>query len=155
SIGVNDTPPNVTITSPTDGGLYSPVNQTTVNLTATVTDTESSDSQLSYQWQVLLHHNDHNHANPIDTNHSTTALLEPTGCDGINIYYYRILLSVTDPQGLATVREVHLYPDCGPDAPPTISSIPNQNVLQNQTSGPINFTVNDDNVAAANLQLSA
>ena len=32
-----------------------------VNLTATVSDAESSDSQLLYQWQVLLHHNDHNH----------------------------------------------------------------------------------------------
>ena len=30
-------------------------------LTATVSDAESSDAQLSYQWQVLLHHNDHNH----------------------------------------------------------------------------------------------
>ena len=98
----------------------------TINLTATVSDTESIDSQLLYQWQVLLHHNDHNHANPIDTNHTTTAVIEPTGCDGINIYYYRILLTVTDPAGLATMREVRLYPDCGPNTPPTISSITNQ-----------------------------
>src|SRR5262249_41634792 len=125
-----------------------------VNLTANVTDNESPDSQLLYQWQLLLHHNDHNHANTIDTNHSTTAILDPTGCDGINIYYYRIILTVRDPQGLATTREVRLYPDCGPDAPPTISAIPNQSILQNQTTGPISFTVNDDNVAPANLQLS-
>ena len=32
-------------------------------------------------------------------NHATTAVIEPTGCDGINIYYYRILLTVTDPAG--------------------------------------------------------
>src|SRR5204863_1762991 len=30
-IGVNDTPPNVTITSPIDGSLYSPTTATTVN----------------------------------------------------------------------------------------------------------------------------
>src|ERR1044071_9434747 len=41
-IGVNDTPPNVTITSPIDGSLYSPINATTVDLTATVNDAQSS-----------------------------------------------------------------------------------------------------------------
>jgi hypothetical protein len=103
----------------------------------------------------MLHHNDHNHASPVDTNHSTTAVIEPTGCDGINIYYYRILLTVTDPAGLSTMREVRMYPDCGPDTPPTISSIPNQSILQDNSTGAIGFTVNDGQVAAANLQLSA
>ena len=153
-ISVNNTPPNVTITSPVDHALYSPFNQTTINLTATVNDAESGDAQLSYQWQVLLHHNDHNHLVYSDTNHSTTAVLDPTGCDGINIYYYRVLLTVTDPQGLATTREVRLYPDCGPDTPPTISNIPNQTIPQNGSTGPIPFTVGDAQVAPANLQLS-
>src|SRR5205823_14121880 len=130
-------------------------NQTTVNLTATVSDAESTDAQLSYQWQVLLHHNDHNHQSLVSTNHATTAVLEPTGCDGINIYYYRILLTVTDPAGLATTREVRVYPDCGPDTPPTISTIPNQSILQDNSTGAIAFTVNDAQVAPANLQLSS
>ncbi len=153
-ISVNNTPPNVTITSPVNGTLYSPFNPTTINLTATVNDAQSSDPQLSYQWQVLLHHNDHNHLVYSDTNHSTTAVLDPTGCDGINIYYYRILLTVTDPQGLATTQEVRLYPDCGPDTPPTISNIPDQTIPQNGSTGPIPFTVGDVQVAPANLQLS-
>ncbi len=154
-VSVNNTPPNVTITSPVDRTLYSPFNQTTVNLTATVSDAESNDAQLSYQWQVLLHHNDHNHGSPVDTNHTTTAVIEPTGCDGINIYYYRVLLTVTDPAGLATTKEVRLFPDCGPNTPPTISSIPDQTILQGTSTGPIPFTVGDAEVAAANLQLSA
>ena len=154
-ISVNNTPPNVTITSPVNGTLYSPVNPTTVSLTATVSDAESSDAQLSYRWQVLLHHNDHNHGVLVDTNHTTTAVLEPTGCDGINIYYYRILLTVTDPQGLATTQEVRLFPDCGPNTPPTISTIPDQTILQGQSTGPIPFTIGDAETAPANLQLSA
>src|SRR5262249_5981258 len=154
-VSVNTTPPNVTVTGPVDHTLYSPFNQTTVNLTATVSDAESSDPQLLYQWQVLLHHNDHDHASPVDTNHATMAVIEPTGCDGINIYYYRIILTVTDPQGLATTREVRIYPDCGPDTPPTISNIPDQGILQDHSTSPIAFTVGDANVAAANLQLSA
>src|SRR5206468_9845528 len=112
-------------------------------------------AQLSYQWQVLLHHNDHNHLFYSDTNHSTTAVLDPTGCDGINIYYYRIILTVTDPQGLATTREVRLYPDCGPNTPPTISNIPDQSISQNGSTGPIPFTVGDAETNPANLQLSA
>jgi len=154
-ISVNNTPPNVTVTSPVDHALYSPFNQSTINLTATVNDAESTDAQLSYQWQVLLHHNDHNHGIYSDTNHSTTAVLEPTGCDGINIYYYRILLTVTDPQGLSTIREVRLFPDCGPNTPPTISNIPDQTIFQNGSTGPIPFTVGDAETAPANLQLSA
>jgi len=154
TISVNNTPPNVTITSPPNGALIDPFNQTLVNLTASVSDAESTDPQLLYQWQVLLHHNDHDHGNPIDTNHSTTAVLEPVGCDGINIYYYRILLTVTDPAGLATTREVRVFPDCGPNTPATISSIPNQTILQNQSTGPINFTIGDAETPAVNLQLS-
>src|SRR4029077_12664178 len=50
--------------------------------------------------------------------------------------------------------EVRVYPDCGPDTPPTISNIPNQSILQDHSTGPIAFTVGDANVAAANLQLS-
>ena len=49
--------------------LFDPLTQPPVNLTASVSDAESSDAQLLYQWQVLLHHNDHNHGNPVDTNH--------------------------------------------------------------------------------------
>src|SRR4029078_264809 len=51
-ISVNNTPPNVTINSPLDGAPYSPVNPTTINLTAAVSDAQSSNAQLSYQWQV-------------------------------------------------------------------------------------------------------
>src|SRR5439155_21634429 len=77
-VAVNDTPPNVTITSRVDGTLYSPFKPTTINLTSTVNDAQSIDAQLSYQWQVLLHHNDHNHLGDSDTNHSTTSVLDPT-----------------------------------------------------------------------------
>lgn len=154
-ISANNTPPNVRITSPINGAPCSPLNETTVSLAAAVNDTESSDAELLYQWQLLLHHNNHNHGNPVDTNHAASAVIEPTGCDETNIYYYRIILTVTDPQGLATTKEVRLFPDCGPNKPPTISTLSNQTVLQNGTTGPINFTVNDAELPPANLQLSA
>ena len=117
-ISVNDTPPGVTITSPVDGSQYSMASNTICNLTANVVDNESPDAQLQYQWELFLHHDNHEHPNPVDTNHVTSVLITPIGCDGINIYYYRIQLTVTDPQGLSTTRSVSLFPDCGaPDLP--------------------------------------
>ena len=138
-----------------DGASFPPDSGTVVNLMATVFDAESSDAQLQYKWQTLLHHNEHEHGSLPDTNHVTTTVISPTGCDGINIYYYRIILTVTDPAGLSTTREVRLFPNCGPNTPPTISNIPDQSAFLNETLGPIDFTIGDAEVAAANLQLSA
>ncbi len=155
TISVNNTPPNVAITSPVDGASYSPSNNSTFDLTATVSDAEFSDEELSYRWQTLLHHNDHNHGSPPDTNHLTTTLIEPTRCDATTIFYYRVLLTVTDSAGLSTTREVRLYADCGPNTPPRISAIPNQFVNQDRTTAPIAFTVEDDETVPDILQFSA
>src|SRR5204862_7233958 len=103
-ISPNNTPPIVSITSPANGSLYSPYLPNTVDLSAIVSDAQSTDQQLHYEWRTLLHHNDHDHASPPDTNHISSTVLSPTGCDGINIYYYRILLTVTDPHGLSTTQ---------------------------------------------------
>ncbi|RDC64211.1 PQQ-dependent sugar dehydrogenase [Adhaeribacter pallidiroseus] len=110
SVGKN-TPPQVTITSPADKALYSIKQPTSYNLRATVIDKEQSNAQLSYQWQTILHHNEHSHAEPFDTAHETTTTLEPIGCDG-EAYYYRIVLTVTDSDGLSGQDEVLVYPNC-------------------------------------------
>ena len=54
----------VTIISPATGALFPLTGETTYNLIANVTDAEHPDAQLSYQWQTLLHHNNHEHPNP-------------------------------------------------------------------------------------------
>jgi PKD repeat protein len=89
---------------------------TTYNLEAAVTDAEQSEVQMLYQWQTILHHNNHEHTEPINTNHATTTVISPVGCDG-NLYYYRILLTVTDPAGLSGTNEVDIYPACSNAAP--------------------------------------
>jgi glucose/arabinose dehydrogenase len=153
TISVNNTPPAVAITSPAAGTLYSMTSDTIYNLTATVSDAEHTDNQLLYQWQTVLHHNNHLHPDPVDTNHVTTTLVSPIGCDG-NLYFYRISLTVIDPAGLSTVAQVDLYPDCTTNAPPTISDIANQTVNQNSSTGPLPFTIGDAETAAANLSVS-
>ncbi|TGE17331.1 InlB B-repeat-containing protein [Hymenobacter elongatus] len=111
SISANNTPPQVTITSPALNTLYSMTGNSTYNLRATVTDAEHSGAQLSYQWQTILHHEQHQHPEPIDQNVQTTTTIAPFGCGAEN-YYYRITLTVTDAAGLATTKEVRLDPDC-------------------------------------------
>jgi PKD repeat protein len=110
-ISVNNTPPMVAITSPTNGMRYPLTSETTYMLSANVSDAEHGPNQLACEWRTLLHHNNHIHADPVDTNCTTTVELSPIGCDG-QTYYYSISLTVTDAAGLASTDEVRLYPDC-------------------------------------------
>lgn len=107
-IAVNNSPPTVNITSPLNGCRYPMSGPVTYNLTADVSDAESA---YTCKWQVFLHHNEHEHEEPPDFNCATTAVITPIGCDDAS-YYYRIELTVTDASGLATKKEVRLYPDC-------------------------------------------
>lgn len=154
-VSPNNSPPQVTITQPVNDSKYPMTGDSVYSLTANVVDAQSVDSQLHYEWRAYLHHNNHEHQEPTDTNHVGTAVISPAGCDGINIYYYRIELTVTDPQGLSTTTDVSIYPDCGfPDSPPSISSIPDQSILRNQSTSPLLFTVNDAETASAYLDVS-
>ena len=115
-ISANNTPPTVNITSPTNGTRY-PLNQETIYpLTATISDAEHDANQLKCSWLTTLHHNNHVHTDPADTNCTSTVSIAPLGCDG-QTYYYTIALKVTDAAGLATTREVRLDPDCPALAP--------------------------------------
>lgn len=115
-ISVNNTPPQIVITNPPAGTLYSLGEQTSFELGATVVDGEHSLAQLSPQWQMVLHHNTHVHPDPINTNWNPTVVLAPLGCDG-DTYFYRITLIVTDAGGLSATNEVDVYPDCSRQVP--------------------------------------
>ena len=64
-ISINNTPPDVEITSPLNKTLYPFHRETLYDLRATVTDQEHTSSQLTYQWQTTLHHGSHYHPEPI------------------------------------------------------------------------------------------
>lgn len=118
-ISPNNTPPRVSIISPANNSFYPITSQTTYTLKASVTDTEHSSTQLVYQWQTTLHHDDHTHPEPIDTRREATTTLDPAGCDG-DTYFYTISLTVTDAGGLASSDEIKLYPNCGTTSNPPI-----------------------------------
>jgi hypothetical protein len=135
-VSANNTPPAVVITSPTNGTRYPMSTQTTYDLSALISDAEHTSEQLNCTWVTTLHHNNHVHTDPADTNCTSTVTIAPLGCDGQN-YYYSITLTVTDSAGLATTREVRLYPDC-PDLSPTLR------FLERDTFGAVRWRLTGD-----------
>lgn len=113
-ISLNNTPPAVDITSLNDGDLYSMNGLSTLPLEALVTDAEHSLNELAFTWQTILQHNSHQHIESADTNKITTTIISPAGCVSFESYFFRVVLSVTDPAGLTSVDSVRLYPACSP-----------------------------------------
>ncbi|MEO0894986.1 MAG: PKD domain-containing protein [Bacteroidota bacterium] len=109
-ISLHNTPPVILSTSIDSKHYYSGTE--TVNLSAVVNDAEDNASDLTLEWQTFLYHDNHNHPEPVDAMTSTTTTLSPIGCDGI-LYFYRVVLKVTDSGGLTTTYEKDIYPDCG------------------------------------------
>ncbi|MEL7341354.1 MAG: PKD domain-containing protein, partial [Bacteroidota bacterium] len=112
TISVNNTPPQIEISSVEDGSEYSMNGVTAVPLIATATDAEQDPSELEYAWQVFLHHNTHNHPEAIDESQETETYLFPEGC-GDEEFWYRISLTVRDNGGLEAYDEVEMFPHCG------------------------------------------
>ena len=110
-ISANNTPPVVHINSPANNSFYYLGADTSYALQATVTDAEHNASQLFYQWQTMLLHNNHKHAEPVDTNRNTSDVISRIGCNGDD-YSWLIKLTVTDAAGLSTVDSAKLLPHC-------------------------------------------
>ncbi len=115
-VSVNNTPPVVDITSPIDGYKYRVGGDTTFLLTASVTDAQHQPAELSYEWQTILIHNNHTHAEPTDNNPSTSAVINQIGCSGVD-YHYLIRLKVSDGAGLFTIDSSQIYPNCSGPLP--------------------------------------
>lgn len=111
-ISLNNTPPEVSITSVADSALYTLTGMTWLPLKGEVNDTEHPDDQIEYSWEVFFHHNDHYHAEPPDPRKETNVLIEPAGCEQ-ELYWYRIRLTAEDAAGLKASDEVEIFPDCG------------------------------------------
>ena len=110
-ISVNNSPPKVKITSFEEGDRY-PLDATSLlRLAAEVSDTEHEQESLTYEWRVFFHHNDHFHPEPPSRKNISQALINPLGC-GLETFWYRIELEVTDPAGLSTVDTKSIFPDC-------------------------------------------
>ncbi|GAB3988176.1 hypothetical protein GCM10028807_10260 [Spirosoma daeguense] len=108
-ISLNNSAPTVKIASPIAGSLYALNKESTYQLKASVTD--EAVGSLTYSWQVVLRHNNHQHPEPALTEASPIVKISPVGCDG-DTYYYLIKVQVTDNGGLTATDSVKIYPDC-------------------------------------------
>lgn len=141
-ISINNTPPNVTITSPVNNSTYRVGQDSTYSLTAVVSDAEHTPANLTYVWQTTLRHNNHIHIEPIDTNKVTDAVISRIGCNGDD-YSWFVTLTVTDKDGLSNIDSSKLFPQCG--ALPlklnsfAVSSLGNTNVLRWTTFDELNL----------------
>ena len=116
-ISLNNTPPEVEITSFNEGDLYPLQTNTVLPLEANVNDLEHDQSELTYTWQTFFHHNTHFHPQPVDNSVSTTTFIQPAPCEENTTYYYRIRLEVQDAAGLIGVDEKQIFPDCNDTIP--------------------------------------
>jgi PKD repeat protein len=115
-ISLENSPPQVAVTSPADGTLY-PLDAPSFHpLLASFNDAEHGAGQLTCAWRTTLHHNNHSHTEPVDPSCSSSTQITPVGCDG-NVYFYTVSLTVTDPLGLEATDTVTLLPDCENVAP--------------------------------------
>ncbi|MFM2146380.1 MAG: hypothetical protein RL732_1216, partial [Bacteroidota bacterium] len=149
-ISVNNTPPSVNFTSPVKNSYYNIGPDTTYTLSATVSDAEHNSSQLFYKWQVFLHHNLHEHPEPIDTNKTTSITLSRPDNTATDTFYWMIYLSVTDAAGLTTYDSSKLSPITSYKVPPNITVHP-----QSQTAcegNAVTFTSSVSNSPLPSIQ---
>ena len=111
-ISINNTPPQVEITSFEEGEQYPISNSSFLRLAADVRDEEHKEDELTYTWQVFLHHNVHFHQEPEIHDKQTQVIISPLGCQ-TEPYWYRIRLTVCDAAGLESFDEKEIFPYCG------------------------------------------
>jgi len=110
-VSVNNTPPMAEITGFEENYLYPIVGLSDLNLEAEFWDNESSAEELNIDWKVYLHHNTHYHLEYTYHEQQQNTTIQPLGC-GIETFWYRVDLQVTDPQGLQYKVSREVFPDC-------------------------------------------
>ena len=118
---VNHSLPQVQMISPVDGAKY-PLDATVpFSLLRNVTEVEGHPTTT--RWDIFLHHNSHEHTEAPVTTAEGTAPLVPAFGDGA-IYYYRVVLTVTDDLGATVQQEARIYPNESNAAPALAWSAP-------------------------------
>jgi glucose/arabinose dehydrogenase len=111
SLHVNNSPPNVQITSPVDGTVLCIDENIEVQLSANISDKEHAQPSLFCAWQTILHHNEHEHPEPLDFDCETSTVLSPHGSAN-DVFFWETILTVYDPLGLAGMDSAIVHADC-------------------------------------------
>jgi len=135
-IYINSTPPVIHSSSlDTISGVSASVDYP-LTLSAVVSDGQSPADSLKLSWTVALVHNGHEHRNPVQVGNSINTMLDGTPCEvGDATYFYRIYLTVTDPDGLSTNYYKNIPVNClGMPQSISFTTIPNQSITLNTSA---------------------
>lgn len=113
-VTVNNTAPQATITSPGPQAAF-PISgpEHSIPLAAEVSDPDHPADALSYCWNVFLIHNTHKHSEPPQTTKTAVLVASPLPPTATDFYYYRAVLTVTDPLGASATAERIIFPQPG------------------------------------------
>jgi glucose/arabinose dehydrogenase len=106
---VPNTAPTATITAPMEGTTY--VAGVPFSFSGSATDAEQGTLPSSaFSWEINFHHDDHKHDQPAITNVVSGSFTPPNQGETSANVWYRIILTVTDAQGLTGKDSVDVYP---------------------------------------------
>ena len=107
----SNTPPTVTISTPTAGATYNGGSE--ISYSGSATDTQDGTEPASrFSWTVLFHHQSHTHPflGPI-TNQTSGSFTIPVVGEPDSVQWYELVLTVTDAGGLATTSTRRIDPN--------------------------------------------
>lgn len=129
---VINTPPTAIIDSPLDNAFY--VENQAVSLTGNASDAQQSASQMSYHWDVTLHHNNHSHPGLLVSDNRNDVFMPENHEDGTGTWT-EVKLIVTDGGGLKDTASVNIWPEVDLDpGPVTVSPDPARSIDVNTFS---------------------
>ncbi len=108
-VSLDNTPPQVQVLQPVNGQTWPADVLTALPLEALATDAEQG-TAMACAWEVILHHDEHEHPEPLLPACTGHALLQPHGEPGA-IFWYELRFSATDPLGLASSQAVWVLPE--------------------------------------------
>ncbi len=108
SVWTDNTPPEVTIISPINGGTFDPLSSQDLTLLSTSFDAESDPNELTCSWAISLHHNNHTHPEPLINECSSSFVLTPHGSVN-STFFWEVTLTVSDSLGLSRTATSMLY----------------------------------------------
>ncbi|WP_337044006.1 PQQ-dependent sugar dehydrogenase [Emticicia sp. 17c] len=141
-IYLNNTPPKIVSTTLDQIFSFRNIQDFTINASAVVTDKEQTD--LSYQWLVILRHEDHTHFVTSFRQPQGVIVLGVVPCDN-QTYFYQVSLTVTDPLGLSATYTKDIKPLCpgDPDPDPNVDPVI-LGVYPNPTKNTVSLVATDD-----------
>lgn len=141
---VGSSPPSAAIVAPLNGATVA--HDQTVNCVGSAVDADEPESNLQFNWEVILHHNDHSHPSTFNFTGKTGSFVPGQHGSTIDVHFVEVVLRVTDSTGLIDTARVYLVIETEGEVDITDSATPIALITSPSGSGNPNIGVIKDNV---------